>query len=236
MATPRSTHTGNLLLDALPPDVRKDLLIGSTTRHVAAGEVLVSVGDDVKSAFFPTNGTLSILSEPDEETTVEASSVGFEGGADVFAALGALKAIHRLIGQVPGDVLVIDAKRLRQLAEKPGDPQALIFSYVQALYAQAAVSAACNAKHTVNQRAARWLLQTHDRVTADTFELKQEFLAYMLGVARPTVSLAAETLKSAGLIAYSRGVITIRDREGLESVACSCYEHIRTQYSSLVDL
>lgn len=230
------TRTGNLLLDAMAPDVREALLVGSSTRNVAPGEVLVSVGDDVKVAFFPLSGTLSMLAEPDEETTVEASSVGLEGAADVFAALGALKAIHRLIGQVPGEVIVIDAKRVREFATQPGDTQVLLFSYIQALYAQAAVSAACNAKHSVERRAARWLLQTHDRVQSDTFDLKQEFLAYMLGVARPSVSLAAETLKNAGLISYSRGVVTIQDRIGLESSACSCYEHIRKQYSTLVEL
>jgi CRP-like cAMP-binding protein len=88
----------------------------------------------------------------------------------------------------------------------------------------------------VNERAARWLLQTHDRADGDTFQLKHEFLAFMLGTARPTVSLAAETLKAAGLIDYTRGVVTVRDREGLESVACSCYEQIRRQYSTLVEL
>ena len=112
----------------------------------------------------------------------------------------------------------------------------LIFSYVQALYSQTALSAACNAKHHVDQRAARWLLQTHDRIDGDTFFLKQEFLAFMIGVTRPSVSLAAETLQKAGLIDYARGTMTVRDRLGLESVACACYEQIRAVYSHLVRL
>jgi CRP-like cAMP-binding protein len=232
----RSHRTGNLLLDALPPDVRDEVLVGSMTRPVRSGDVLVEIGDDVDVAFFPVSGTLSSLAEPDDESTVEAASTGNEGAADLFAALGTLRATHRLIGQVPAEVIVVDVKRLRHHALREGLPQELIFSYTQALYTQAGTSAACNAKHSVEQRAARWLLQTHDRVHGDTFELKQEFLAYMLGVARPSVSLAAESLKHAGLIDYSRGVVTIHNREGLEEVACSCYEVVRKVYSDLVEL
>jgi hypothetical protein len=99
-----------------------------------------------------------------------------------------------------------------------------------------AISAACNAVHHLNERCARWLLMTHDRVEEDTFDLKQEFLAVMLGVQRPSVSIAAGTLQEAGLISYRRGGITIRDREGLEEATCPCYELIRAEYSRLVPL
>jgi CRP-like cAMP-binding protein len=236
MADAHPSRTGNLLLDAFPPDVREAMLVGSSVHGFDAGHAFVAVGDDVKETYFPTSGTLSLLAEPDEESIVEAGTIGREGAADVFAALGALRSVHRMIGQVPGEVIVVDAKLLRTHALEPGLPQTLLFSYIQALFAQAAISVACIGKHPVNARAARWLLQTHDRTNADTFELKQEFLAFMLGAARPTVSLAAETLKAAGLIDYTRGIVTVIDREGLESVACSCYEQIRKQYSTLVEL
>jgi CRP-like cAMP-binding protein len=233
---PSASRTGNLLLDALPPDAREHATTGAHTRPIIPGEEIVSIGDTVEAVFFPLKGTLSILAEPDDETIVEASSIGNEGAADVFAAIGALKVAHRMIGQVPGEMLVTDAKRFADVAAEQGRSQTLVFSYIQALYSQAAISTACNAKHLTEQRAARWLLQTHDRVEGDTFELKQEFLAFMLGVTRPSVSLAAETLKAAALIRYSRGTITVLDREGLESVACKCYEQIRLQYSSFVEL
>jgi CRP-like cAMP-binding protein len=236
MGDAQRSRTGNLLLDAFPPDVREAMLVGSRVRGFDAGDSFVEVGDDVKEAYFPTSGTLSLLAEPDAESTVEAGTIGFEGAADVFASLGALKSVHRMIGQVPGEVIVVDAKLLRTHALEPGLPQTLLFSYIQALFAQAAISVACIGKHAVNERAARWLLQTHDRADGDTFQLKHEFLAFMLGTARPTVSLAAEPLNAAGLIDYTRGVVTVRDREALESVACSCYEQIRRQYSTLVEL
>jgi CRP-like cAMP-binding protein len=236
MTDAQPSRTGNLLLDAFPPDVREAMLVGSRVLPYRAGHPFVAVGDDVNETYFPTSGTLSILAEPDMDSIVEAGTVGHEGAADVFAALGALKSVHRMIGQVPGEVVVVDAKLLRIHALEPGLPQTLLFSYIQALFAQAAISVACIGKHPVNERAARWLLQTHDRVDGDTFELKQEFLAFMLGTARPTVSLAAETLKTAGLIDYRRGVVSVLDREGLESVSCACYEQIRKQYSTLVQL
>jgi CRP-like cAMP-binding protein len=236
MAEARRTVTGNLLLDAFPPAVREALMAGSSTRRIDPGDVFVNVGDEVIEAFFPKSGTLSLLAEPDEESIVEAATIGREGAAGIFAALGALKTVHRVIAQVPGEVIVIDAKVVREHALMPGRPQTLLFSYLQALFAQAAIGVACIGKHHVDQRAARWLLQTHDRADGDSFQLKQEFLAFMLGTARPTVSLAAATLKNAGLIDYSRGNITILDRGGLESVACACYEQIRKQYSLLVEL
>src|SRR3954469_16035829 len=236
MGVAQPSRTGNLLVDAFPPNVREAMLVGARVLRFDAGHAFVHVGDDVKETYFPTSGTLSILAEPDDESIVEAGTVGREGAADVFASLGALRSVHRMIGQVPGQVIVVEAKLLRTHALEPGLPQTLLFSYIQALFAQAAISVACMGKHPVNERAARWLLQTHDRADGDTFELKQEFLAFMLGTTRPTVSLAAETLKTAGLIDYTRGLVTVVDWEGLGSVACFCYAQIRRQYSTLVEL
>ena len=101
---------------------------------------------------------------------------------------------------------------------------------------QVSLTAACNALHQLTQRCARWLLQSHDRVQGDTFGLTQEYLGVMLGVQRPSVSIAQRTLQAAGCISFHRGSNTVIDREGLESAACPCYELIRTEYSRLVPL
>jgi CRP-like cAMP-binding protein len=92
-----------------------------------------------------------------------------------------------------------------------------------------AQSAACNRLHDVEARMARWLLMTHDRVEGDEFALTQEFLAEMLGVARPTVNIAGATLQKAGFIRYARGRIAVLDRPGLESASCECYQRIREE-------
>jgi CRP-like cAMP-binding protein len=231
-----SNRIGNLLFDAFPPDTRARFVDGAVMKPIEPGRDYVSIGDEVRWSFFPMSGTMSILAQPDEETTVEASTVGREGAADAFASIGSLRARHRLIGQIAGQVLVMDAKLLTEEVSHPGRTQTLVFSYIQALYCQAAISAACNAQHPVTQRAARWLLASHDRVDVDSFTLKHEFLAYMLGVSRPTVSIAAGALKTAGVLDYSRGTVTILDREGLEAAACACYEQVRLQYSELIEL
>src|SRR5918993_3108078 len=219
-----SSKTGNLLLDALEPAVRTSLLADAEHRSIDVWGEYVTVGQDVRSVCFPTSGSLSLLAEPDEDTIVEAATIGREGAGDIFVALGALDASHRMIGQIEGEMFVVCVDDLSECISADKRTKTLIFSYIQALYSQTALSAACNARHLVDQRAARWLLQSHDRVEEDTFFLKQEFLAFMLGVTRPSVSLAAETLQAAGLIGYARGTITVRDREGLENVACACYE------------
>src|SRR5436853_3556723 len=119
---------------------------------------------------------------------------------------------------------------------REGRFQELIYGYLEAMVVQISVTAACNGVHHLNERCARWLLQTHDRVQTDTFGLTQEFLGVMLGVQRPSVSIAQRTLQAAGLITYQHGSITVIDREGLESAACACYEQIRSEYSRLVPL
>jgi hypothetical protein len=117
-----------------------------------------------------------------------------------------------------------------------GEFQSLIYGYLEALVVQISLSAACNAVHHLNQRCARWLLQTHDRVDSDTFELTQEYLGIMLGVQRPSVFIAQRTLQAAGCISFRRASITVTDREALETATCPCYEMIRAEYSRLVPL
>ena len=112
--------------------------------------------------------------------------------------------------------------------------QKLLLRYTMALLNQIAQSTSCNRVHEVQERCARWLLQTHDRVDSDSFLLTQEFLAQMLGVHRPTVTIAAAMLQKAGLIQYSRGRITVVDRKGLEAASCSCYRTIQDEYDRLL--
>lgn len=110
----------------------------------------------------------------------------------------------------------------------------MVQRYTQALFTQIAQSAACNRAHPVEERAARWLLMTHDRVDADQFLLTQAFLAQMLGVRRAGVNAAAGILQRAGYITYSRGRITVRDRKGLESAACECYRIIADEFDRML--
>lgn len=230
-------RTSNLLLDSLSADDREELTSEATIVPIHARRVYLHQGDEVQQVLFPTRGTLSILAEPnDDGRLVEAATVGREGVANVHSALGSRVAGQRLIGQVDGAAVGIDVETFAKAVARSDRVRTLVNGYVEAVFAQTALSAACNALHHLNERCARWLLMTHDRVDTDTFDLTQDLLAVMLGVTRPSVSVAAKTLQNAGLITYRRGSITVVDREGLEESACPCYEQVRSEYSRLVPL
>jgi CRP-like cAMP-binding protein len=228
-------RTRNLLLDALPPSVRDELLGGLEPRVIEPGEAWRRPGEAVTTVAFPITGSLSLIAETDHQR-VEAATIGQEGAADVFSAIASRVAPLLMIAQVAGRAYEVPIDRFLGIYAKDETLQRLIHGYVEALFVQTSMSTLCINVHHLNERCARWLLQTHDRVDADTFELKQEFLAIMLGVRRPSVSIAAKALQGSGLIDYRRGKISIVDREGLEDAACSCYEEIRSAYSRLVPL
>lgn len=131
------------------------------------------------------------------------------------------------IAQVPGVTKRLPAEQFRTLLRTTTKLEVVLHRYTLAFLTQVAQSAACNRAHTLTERCARWLLMTHDRMASDDFPLTQDLLAIMLGVRRSGVSLAASTLQNAGLIQYTRGSITIRNRRGLEAAACECYRIVR---------
>jgi CRP-like cAMP-binding protein len=228
-------HTGNLLLDSVTDDERSALLGGSRRRPIDVDRPWRTPGDTIEEVSFPISGTMSLIADAGD-TYVEAATIGREGAADVFAAISSRVAPLTLIGQVRGEAVDVPIELFGNVYENGLTLGRLIQGYIEALFVQVSMSAACLAAHNVTPRCARWLLETHDRVDSDTFGLKQEFLAMMLGVHRPSVSIAAGALQAAGLIEYRRGRITILDREGLEKASCSCYEAVRSAYSHVVPL
>jgi CRP-like cAMP-binding protein len=204
-------------------------------RPLKVGSVYMNPGDSLTSLFFPTRGTLSLIAEPEPDHPVEAVTIGPEGVANAHAALGSREAGLQLIGQLGGEMIEVDVETfLKVFEDQGGRLRNIVLGYIEALFVQASVNIACNAIHHVNQRCARWLLAAHDRADSDSFLLKQEFLAIMLGVHRPTVSVASGTLQASGCITYKRGMMTIVDREALEHAACPCYEVIQSAYRRLV--
>jgi hypothetical protein len=168
-------------------------------------------------------------------SSIEIATVGNEGivGVPVFLTAESMGARDFYNVQVPGRAVAVSS---RSFLEATGlDPlRGLVMRYTQALFSQVAQQVACNVLHSVVERCSRWMLLTHDRVGSDEFPLTQEFLAQMLGVRRASVTVAAGTLQSAGLIRYSRGQIAIIDRDGLENRACECYRIIRTEFDRLL--
>ena len=215
--------TSNLLLDALDDQDRARLLEKSKLVPLPVGMTIYEANSRITHVYFPVRGIVSMVSEM-EEGTVEVGTVGREGMTGLPIVLHADSMPSRAFVQVEGEGLCIGAADLRAAIRSSPDLERLLSRYALALFDQAAQNAACNRLHALEARCARWLLTTHDRVGGDVLPLKQTFLAQMLGVHRPAVTVAAGALQTAGLIKYARGKLTIIDRARLERAACGCYE------------
>lgn len=193
-------------------------------------ETLQEAGDLTDFVYFPTSGIISVLTVLENGMMIEFATVGREGTTGVPLFLGIGDSTMALISQVPGEALRITAADFREQIVHNKSLALLMRRYSGVLLALVAQSAACNRAHHVDQRCARWLLMTHDQSARDEFPITQEFLAQMLGVSRPSVTLSAAALSSAGLISYHRGTMQILDRPGLERASCECYGVIRARF------
>jgi CRP-like cAMP-binding protein len=188
----------------------------------------------VTHVYFVTSGVVSMVNEGSPGEIVEIATVGREGLVGISAVLGVDSMPSRAFVQIPGRALRLAVTAFRDAVEKIPEFQDVLMRYTMALMGQIAQSASCNRLHEVQERCARWLLHSLDRVDGNTFPLTQEFLSQMLGVHRPTVSIAAGMLQKAGFIEYSRGIVRVLDRDGLASAACPCYERIVKSYRKLL--
>ncbi len=218
----------NRLFALLPPDDRDFLAAGASVGAFPRGEALIVTGEEVGRVWLPLDCVVSLTVPLRDGGAAEAATVGREGVAGLAAALGSRLATANAVVQVAGRAAGLDAARLRAaFVERPAVRE-LCLRCQEALIGQLLQSAACNAMHTTEARLARWLLMVQDRCAgAEVLPLTQEFLAEMLGVHRPTVTVVARTLQAAGLISYQRGHVRVLDRPGLEGAACVCYGAIR---------
>jgi CRP-like cAMP-binding protein len=222
----------NVLLAAVSEEVRAELRLEPVT--LAFKDVLSEPNMAIDAAYFPTSGVLSMVNEPSPGEIVEIATIGCEGFTGLPLLLGADRMPSRVLAQIPGEGFRIDKSHFVAAIEANPGLRDLLMRYALALMGQIAQSTSCNRLHEVQERCARWLLQTHDRVDGDAFPLTQEFLAQMLGVHRPTVTVAAGMLQKAGLISYSRGSVRVLDRTGLEAASCPCYRFITQEYDRLI--
>ena len=224
----------NELLKALPAGVYERLLPHLEFAEVPSKHVLWKPDAPIRSVYFPRTCVLSHLVPLASEDPVEAATVGREGFAGVPVLLGADSTSTETLVQVAGGLVRLPVAALREVQAHDGALTALLLRYAQALYEQTAQSVACNRRHSLEERCARWLLMTRDRVGFDSFALTQEFLAAMLGVRRASVTVVAGMLQQAGLITYHRGRITIVDPERLEQASCECYGVVKQKYQHLL--
>ena len=198
--------------------------------------VLYEPDRTITHIYFPLTAVTSVLSEMDDGTTVEVATIGREGMVGLSVFLGDTTTILRTIAQIPGTALAMGRDDfLRIVEERQNGLQSLLLRYTQALFSKLAQQSACNRLHNMEERCARWILMTQDRVGHEEFPLTQEFLAYMLGARRASVTIAAGILARAGLIRYTRGKIQVLDRVRLEEASCECYGIIQREYERLVE-
>jgi CRP-like cAMP-binding protein len=177
---------------------------------------------------------VSLVAVLEDGASAEVAVFGREGVMGFASSLVTRVSFGRYIVQVPGTASRITSGGLRRAADASPDIRHLLLRYTEALLAQTFQTVACNAVHTVEARCCRWILATHDRVRRDDLPLTHEFLAEMLGVQRPTVSIITRTLQSAGLIKQGRSLIRVVDRAGLEETACGCYAAIRRSFERVL--
>jgi CRP-like cAMP-binding protein len=224
----------NHLIELLPRRERQHLLASCEPVELTLAAVLCEPGQPTRDVYFPVEGFVSLVALLEGQPGLEVGMVGREGMLGVQVVLGVPVAPLRAVVQGPGLAHRIPVAAFRRaLAESPS-LQRVLHRYVYVLMAQLAASAACLRFHLIGPRLARWLLMSQDRAHADSFHLTQAFVAYMLGVRRVGITVAAGELQRRGLIEYHRGELEVLDRAGLEAAACGCYAADRRAYAALL--
>jgi CRP-like cAMP-binding protein len=220
-----------MLIDTLPRAARNRLLSICESVDLVSGHVVSGSDAPTRHVYFPTGSILSLMTSSKDSPMLEVGMVGSEGmlGLQVVLAVGSvpLQASVRGSGtawRAATEPFNRELARSRALQEN-------LNCYLQVTLLQLTAEARCMRFHQINQRLARWLLMTHDRTHADTFNVTQNLIAHLLGVRRVGIAVAAAKFQRQGIVSYVRGALTIVDREALESESCSCYETARKTYA-----
>ena len=231
---PDGTPLQNRLLASLPTIEYDRIARHLRLESAVVGDPLHDHGRRIDNVYFPNGGVFSITNRMRDGELVEVATVGREGMLGVGVFLGDRSATGRTFLQVAdGPVAALAVARFVEETSNGGMFREVIGLYAQASLLQTMQYTACNALHDATQRCCRWLLQTHDRVDADDFALKQEFLAIMLGVRRATVTVVLGALQEAGLISSRYGRMRVLRRKNLEAASCECYAAIRRHFTRL---
>lgn len=212
----------NFLLAALSKADLQALVPHLSEVSLQRGEVVLPDGEPAAYVYFPSSAVLSVVTVMDDGRYAESSTIGREGCAGLLDAIGGADCYHRIFAQVAGSAIRLPARVFREQVDRSPVFARLLFRHAQADFIQTQQFVACNVLHTAEQRLARWLLMTADRVGANAFWLTQDYMAIMTGVQRSTISALASEFKQRGLIRYSRGALEILDRQALKTVACEC--------------
>jgi CRP-like cAMP-binding protein len=230
MITLRVDGHGNQLLKLLSEDDQRLILPQVQTVQLAARQVLYESGDPITRLYFPNECVISLVIVLPDGSSVEPATVGNEGVIGVGGLLSGDVSFSRQVVQIGGTAIVMGRQAVLRGLDACPRLRGIFHAHADAFNAQLMQSVACNTMHNAEQRLARYLLSCLDRTGNTLIPTTHEFLAATLGVRRPTVSLVAQSLQTAGLIRYQRGSITVLDREGLEQITCPCYRIIADNY------
>ena len=225
---------GNLILSTLSPEQRSLLDESAEILQLQIGEHIQTRGADVEWSYFPYGSTMiSLVVRLSDGRSAEVASIGREGAVGGIVSCGDAPAFGDAVVQIAGPALRISMKALEEAKSRSGFIGNIFCRYADYLLAQVQQSVACNTFHSIQQRAARWLLTAQDRA-GDRIALTQEALAALLGVQRTTVNAVASALQDEGLITVRRGRVLVLDREGLRKTSCECYEAVERHFEDII--
>lgn len=234
MVAEQSSPVANRLLASLPASAFAALRQDLEPVPLPLKQVLSAPGAPVAHVFFPESGMVSLVHPLEDGAQIEVGVIGREGFVGVPALLGADTSPTEAMVQIPGSGLRLAVAVFRDQLRQSQPLSDLLLRYAQALHVQVAQTAACNGRHVLPERLARWLLMARDRADSDELPLSHEFLSMMLGARRVGVTLALGALRTAGIIRNRHGKVTIVDRAALEEASCECYRSIKRQYDLLL--
>lgn len=228
-----SSRPANKLLRLLKPPAFKRLAPKLKAARLHAKQILYKPNQSIDTIYFPENSVICQMTVMKDGDTLETSTVGLEGASWISASIGAPSMPCETIVAIGGEAheLGIDDLDLEMRENEPF--RDVLTQYSHALLIHSMRMTGCTGLHTLEQRCARWILTTLDRVTEDRFSITHEFLAMLLGASRPSVSIVIEDFQRRGMLRVETGRVLIGDRNRLLGVSCDCYEVIKTNYEQV---
>ena len=225
----------NRLLASLPESELETIASHLTPVDLDAGEELHAPEAAIDYAYFPTTAVLSMLATLENGDITEVAVTGNEGVSGVSGFLGKGTQPTRVVAQVAGNALRVPMRMVHERFEECGDFQTVLLRYAQYLLAQLMQTAACNRLHSVDQQFGRWLLINDDTHPGDELRMTHELLSQMLGCSRVSISKTAKNFEKRGWITYTRGIIKITNRPGIEAAVCECYAATMREYNRIFE-
>ena len=222
------------MLGALDAASHKRIFSHLEPIHFKLGAVVCEAGGHLKHAYFPQGSVLSLLTVLENGSAIETANIGREGAFGLFAAMYSRVSFNRCIVQLEGHIVRCPIELLQSEFRNSEQVRNLFVSYSETLLSQVQQTVACNSMHTTEERMCRWLLMMHDRAEGEPLTYTHEFLASILGTNRKSVTLAAQSMQTAGLISYRRGKMQVLNRKGLEKASCECYAIVRERFDAFL--